>query len=245
MICSRCQTENPAEAGFCRNCGAPLAAASPAAPVPPAVVQPVYTPAAAPAGAKNPGRWPIAAGLLVLLGLLGSLAGLALEGAAYVGYRMPWAMVFSAVLDPLSILILIMTLLSAVLFLAPTRKVPVLSSLPRLLLAFGYPLLFFLDFFLYKRSLTMTAILSLAISFVLPVLAILYFIGTLIRPKSAVLPGIHLGVTIFYALFALIGLAVSLLTANSFLLLFSSFFMRTADLFFAAGFAVAAFALRR
>lgn len=244
MICSLCQTENPAEAAFCRNCGAPLAAPRPAeAYRGNAQTVPVYT---APQKVKNPSRWPISAGLLALFGFLGYLTGLLLHAVSYrFLYSMPVNLVLKYTLTPESILTLVLALAAAVLFLAPTKKIPVLSALPRLLYSLILPVLLLANFLLQNRTLSFTRIVSLALTLVLPVVAILYFIGTLIKSKSAVLPAIHLAVSIFYGLFLLIAAAVELLTVGGLIQIASSFFMRLSEFLPLAGFAVASFSLRK
>ncbi len=238
MICSRCQTDNPSEAGFCRNCGAPLSAA-PASPAGVPFVSP------APAKAKNHGRWPVSAGLLVLFGMLVYTAGLMLLFIVFRAvYRMPLNLALMYALTPVNIVTLIFSLLSAVLFLAPTKKIPVLSALPRLLYSLILPFLL-LASFLQNRSLTFSRIVSLALCFVLPLVAILYFIETLVKSKSAVLPAIHLALSIFYGIFLLIAAGVELLTVSGIWNIVSSFFMRMSEFLPLAGFAVACFSLRR
>ncbi len=247
MICSRCQTENPAEAAFCRNCGAPLAPA-PASPIPPAGAESFDPPA--PAAAKNPGRWPIAAGLLVLLGLLGYLLGILLR-ILFLGklYQIPLSAAFTISTSPVSILSLILTLLTAIasaaLFLAPTKRIPVLSSLPQLLTALASPVVFVLEF-LRLRRFTLDTAADLVLFFLFFIAALLYFIRTLIRSTSAAMPVIHLVSVILYAFAALASLAVPLLTGNTgILMLIPAVILRLWPLLSLAGHVIASFSLRR
>ncbi len=245
MLCPSCHAPNPDGAKFCPRCGATLVPAPPS----PASFGPAEAGSSPPAmKAKNPRRWPIAAGLLLLFALLLYLGGIVLQMVLFhLVYDLPWAVIFY----PLSIVSVAVTviclILSTVFFFAPTKRIPVLSSLPRLLAAFSAPVFFLLDVAVSKAGIVLSfaSVLNLLLFFLLFAAAVLYFVTTLIKPKSAALPSVHLALSILYAFLAFLSLLLPLFTGGgTFVMLIPAFILFLADLLPFAGYSAAAFSLR-
>ena len=239
MLCSRCQTENPAEARFCRSCGAPLTAAS-AVPASPVAAPAVSVPSQK---GRNPSRWPIAAGLLAAFAFLLNLAAFVFQ------LFVEWRTAISAG----NLLSMLLILAAAVLFLVPTKKIAVLSSIPLLLLSF---LLIITDLVSMLGSFDVSVLVSLLYYLAFFVLSVFYLVQTLVRGRSPALPAVHLGGTFLVALLQIASDVLFLRFITAYLLeigviasavpiILSTVIRSVGNLVFLSSYAVASFSLRR
>lgn len=170
MICPNCRESLPDGAVFCVNCGLRL---SPA----PQKAEPF----------RAPFRWPVVIPILMLVSFLISIAATvfdirfyAAQGAAPIAY-----VVFAAAL--------MLPLIAAVLFFTPTRRVPAVTSIPRLLaLVLNAVSLVSTTATLSSAGATNALVYRYASFFITLAVIALYVAGCAAKPKSPAIALIHL-----------------------------------------------------
>ncbi len=226
MICPNCRETLPDGAVFCVNCGLRLA------PEPQKAVP-----------FRAPIRWPVVIPILMLISLLISCVSAVFTARFYVSmHAEPVAYVILAFQ-------LMLPLLAAVLFFTPTRRAPVVTSIPRLLaLVFTAVNLVSTTAALSSVGASNAIVYRYVSLFVSLSAAALYVVGCAAKPKSPAIALIHL-------VLMLVICAASLLSFDPMhlsdpdrvyrALFIASLLSAAAGLFSGAGYCIALFFTRR
>lgn len=231
MICPKCGESLPDEAVFCVNCGTELAPESKA--------EPAF---------RAPIRWPIIIPILMLIGFLTRCAVMAAQTRYYwvlnaehgAAVNMPGVLLLNS-------LPVFITLAAAVLFFTPTRRVPTVTAIPRILLA-AFSVVSLATYLGAEapESFRISQIVSFAVSLV-PV--VLYIIGCAAKPRTFVIALIHLALTLVLSIIPFFQMdnAQMLNSGNELYRLIAviSLLSAAANLFAGAAYSIALFFTRR
>ncbi|MBR3381887.1 MAG: zinc ribbon domain-containing protein [Clostridia bacterium] len=177
MRCTFCGEENENDARFCVNCGRALSS-------------PVSMPAAAPRAE----RW---SGAVIGLSAAG-LAFTCVYAALYIRFaRLTGSPPVSCLMPAISVTI---ALAAVALFIAPTRRIPIVTAIPRIL-----------SLIMSSYSLIMLAVHGsaalprVAVNYVLVLApAVLYVVCAAAKPRSSALAVVHIVLTVLLLVFGLL-----------------------------------------
>lgn len=186
MNCPNCGEPLPEGARFCVNCGSSLGVApAPVPSEPDKSAEPAF---------RAPIRWPVIIPILMLVGFIFFLVSFALTVRQYQlmlegMYAGTGSLLTLTIWPAVSTLII---LLAAVLFFTPTRRVPVVTSIPRILLLIMSAITL-VSYYTNAVAMPEGMLLSQTVRFLISCIpVVLYIIGCASKPRSAAIAVIHL-----------------------------------------------------